>query len=224
MLCVFDVNETMLDLQALDEKFLELTGDRAARHEWFSLVIHTALTITATGEYRDFAHIAGACVDVVVENHGRQPDPDDRAAVGALLRSLPSHPDVRSGLLELRDAGHELVVLANSPLAAAQAQIENAGLSDVFSDIFSAEQAGILKPAAGAYDHVLRARAVAASNAVMVAAHDWDIAGATAAGMKTALVTRPGVSPLPGVAPPTVSVPDFVRLSEELRRSETPDL
>ncbi len=216
MLCVFDVNETMLDLQLLDEKFLEMTGDPAARQEWFSLVIHTALTITATAEYRDFAQIAGACVDVVVENHGRQPDSADRAAVGAALRSLPPHPDVRGGLLELRDAGHELVVLANSPLATAEAQIENAGLTDVFAEVFSAEQAGILKPAAGPYNHVLQSWGVAASDAVMVAAHDWDIAGATAAGMKTALITRPGVSPLPAVASPTVSVPDFVRLSEEL--------
>ncbi len=216
MLCVFDVNETMLDLAALDEKFLDLTGDPAARHEWFSLVIHTALTITATGEYRDFAQIAGACVDVVVQNHGRQADPEERVAVGAALRSLPAHPDVRDGLLGIRDAGHELVVLANSPLAAAQAQIENAGLSDVFSDIFSAEQAGILKPAAGAYVHVLQARGVGASDAVMVAAHDWDIAGAAAVGMQTVLVTRPGVSPLPAVAPPTVSVPDFTRLGEQL--------
>ena len=215
MLCVFDVNETMLDMQALDETFLELTGDPAARHEWFTLVIHTALTITATGEYRDFAQIAGACVDVVVRNHGRQPEPEDRAAVGGMLRSLPPHPDVRNGLLELRDAGHELAVLANSPLTAAQSQIESAGLSDVFSDVFSAEQAGVLKPAAGAYEHVLRARGVAAPDAVMVAAHDWDIAGAIAAGMKTALITRPGVSPLPTAAPPTVSVSNFANLAEK---------
>ena len=215
MLCVFDVNETMLDLQLLDEKFLEMTGDPAARQEWFSLVIHTALTITATAEYRDFAQIAGACVDVVVENHGRQPDSADRAAVGAALRSLPRIPTSAADYssCETQDTSSSSW---QTPLATAEAQIENAGLTDVFAEVFSAEQAGILKPAAGAYNHVLQSWGVAASDAVMVAAHDWDIAGATAAGMKTALVTRPGVSPLPAVASPTVSVPDFVRLSEEL--------
>lgn len=216
MLCVFDVNETMLDLQPLDQKFLELTDDPAAGREWFALVIHTALTITATGGYQDFAQIAGSCVDVIVEDHGRRPDPDDRAAVGALLRSLPLHPDVRGGLLELRDAGHELVVLANSPLAAAQSQIENAGMTNVFSDVFSAEQANALKPAAAAYQYVLQERGVAPAAAIMVAAHGWDIAGAAAVGMKTALITRPGVRPLPTIEPPTVSVSDFARLSDEL--------
>ena len=33
--CVFDVNETLLDLGALDPPFERAFGDAAARREWF---------------------------------------------------------------------------------------------------------------------------------------------------------------------------------------------
>ena len=33
--CVFDVNETLLDLSALDDEFERLFGDRGARAVWF---------------------------------------------------------------------------------------------------------------------------------------------------------------------------------------------
>ncbi len=35
--CVFDVNETLLDLSALDDDFERLFGDRGARAVWFRL-------------------------------------------------------------------------------------------------------------------------------------------------------------------------------------------
>ncbi len=71
MLLVFDVNETLLDLAALDEPFLELTGTPAARREWFDLLIHTALTLTAADSYQDFARLAGECITAVAQAHGR---------------------------------------------------------------------------------------------------------------------------------------------------------
>ena len=50
------------------------------------------------------------------------------------------------------------------------------------------------------------------SKLLMVAAHDWDIAGAAAAGCRTAFVTRPGVFwSLPG-EPPGLVVDDLAGL------------
>ena len=62
MLCVFDVNETLLDLTGLDPLFADLAGDRAAatavRTAWFDLMIHNALVVTAAGGYQPFGDIA----------------------------------------------------------------------------------------------------------------------------------------------------------------------
>jgi len=208
MLCVFDVNETLLDLAAMDG----LVGGPELRREWFGLAIHTVLTVTATGGYRDFAGIAGEAATEVAARHGRTVD---LAEIGAGLRSLPAHPDVEEGLAKLREAGHDVVALTNSPLATAEAQLQNSGLATLFDRIFSAEQVGKLKPAPEPYRQVLDAYSVAPAAAVMIAAHDWDIAGAQAAGLRTALLARPGGRPLPGAPEPTytsTSLPELAAL------------
>jgi 2-haloacid dehalogenase len=205
MLCVFDVNETLLDLTPMDA----LVGGPELRREWFGLAIHTVLTVTATGGYQDFAGIAGAAAVAVADRHGREVD---LKKIGEGLRSLPAHPDVEAGLAKLREAGHTVVALTNSPLATAEAQLQNAGLAPLFDRIFSAEQAGRLKPAPEPYHQVVAA--YPGEQAVMIAAHDWDIAGAQAAGLRTALLARPGVRPLPGSPEPTYTISALPELAE----------
>ncbi|SFW48784.1 haloacid dehalogenase type II [Amycolatopsis australiensis] len=209
MLCVFDVNETLLDLAAMDD----LVGGTDLRREWFGLAIHTVLTVTATGGYQDFAGIAGAAAVEVAARHGREVD---LAEIGEGLRRLPAHPDVEPGVRKLREAGHDVVALTNSPLATAEAQLQNAGLATLFDRIFSAEQVGRLKPAPEPYRQVLTACSAGPGDAVMIAAHDWDIAGAQAAGLRTALLARPGVRPLPGTPSPTYTVAALPELAELL--------
>lgn len=136
MLCVFDINETLLDLTPLDEVF----GSPETRREWFALLIHTALTVTATGGYRDFAGIAGAAATTVAASHGRRLSDDERTRIGTTMRSLPAHPDVPNGLARLRDAGFSLVALGNSPLATIEAQLQHAELRHFFDHVFSAER------------------------------------------------------------------------------------
>ena len=216
MLCVFDVNETLLDLSPLDAVFAELTGSPDARREWFDLVIHTALTVTATGGYADFAEIAGACTASIATRYGKRATDQDRKAVGTAMRSLPAHHDASSALTRLRAAGLDLVVLANSPLATVEQQLHNAGLTSQFDRIFSAEQAGALKPAAAPYRQVIEAYQIDSDAAIMVAAHDWDIAGAHAAGMRTAFLARPGKIQLPGSPPPTMSAGDLDALAGQI--------
>ncbi len=50
-ICVFDVIETMLDLQALDPHFQRVFGDTTARLDWFSQMLHSALVATITAAY-----------------------------------------------------------------------------------------------------------------------------------------------------------------------------
>ena len=51
---VFDVNETLLDLAALDSHFERIFGDPGVRVTWFSQMISSALVATVTGAYSQF--------------------------------------------------------------------------------------------------------------------------------------------------------------------------
>ena len=51
---VFDVNETLLDLSALDPAFESHFGTGDYRKEWFNEVLKLAFVSTIVGNYSDF--------------------------------------------------------------------------------------------------------------------------------------------------------------------------
>lgn len=60
-ICVFDVNETLLDLSGLDAFFVDVFGDAAVRREWFTQVIQSALTTPAGHGLRPTRAAARSC-------------------------------------------------------------------------------------------------------------------------------------------------------------------
>lgn len=191
-LIVFDVNETLLDLSALDTTFERIFGDAGARREWFGQVLMSAMTITLTGRYRDFSEVGAAALKMVAERRGLALTRADTQNVAMAMRRLPPHPDAPDALARLHAAGLRLVALTNSAPDAMREQLTNAGLRQYFSDMISVESARALKPALAVYRTAADRLGVPTSDMLMVAAHGWDLAGAMTAGCATAFVARPG--------------------------------
>jgi 2-haloacid dehalogenase len=61
----------------------------------------------------------------------------------------------------------------------------------------SVDDAGIWKPHPDAYAYAVRTMGVEPHDAMLIAAHPWDIDGASRAGLRTAYVDRKG-TPYPG--------------------------
>ena len=68
--CVFDVNETLLDLRALDPHFERVFGDAGVRRAWFLQLLQSALVATVTGTYSDFGEVGAAALEMVAEREG----------------------------------------------------------------------------------------------------------------------------------------------------------
>ena len=83
----------------------------------------------------------------------------------------------------------------------------------------SVDEAGALKPAPEVYQFACRRLGIEPGDAWMVAAHGWDIAGATRAGMRGAFVARPGQSADPFAAP-ELSGPDLIAVSRAILAAE----
>jgi 2-haloacid dehalogenase len=216
---IFDVNETMLDLGALDPLFTRWFGDPTARKEWFAQTLHFAMTLAATREFRSFGEVGLAALAELARRRGMSL-PDDAAAWlrEALLR-LPAHSDVAPALDILRDAGLVTAALSNNPLLVVQRQLHHAGLSRLFTEVMSVDEAGALKPAPEVYDFAIRRLDLAPGSIWMVAAHGWDIAGATRAGLRGAFVARPDQSPDPFV-PPEIIADDLLSLARAILAAE----
>jgi 2-haloacid dehalogenase len=202
---VFDVNETLLDLSALDPHFQRVFGDAEVRVEWFQTMLQSAFLTTITGPYKPFGEHFRAALAITALQRGLRVSPDDEAAILAAVRTLPPHPDVRPALETLRSAGFRLAALTNSTAAVEEAQLKNAGLADLFEKALSADSGKRLKPAAEAYANAARELGVGRADIRMVAAHVWDVQGAMRAGCAAAFVERPGA-----VWNPLLDRPDIV--------------
>src|SRR3954469_8946830 len=112
----FDVNETLLDLRPLDAVFEELLGDASLRGQWFAQMLQIAFVGAITGRYVDFTSAQRAALDMLAAREEVRLAPADADAIVDAMRSLPPHADVVPALRALRDAGHSLCTLTNSPL------------------------------------------------------------------------------------------------------------
>ena len=217
---VFDVNETLLDLRALDPLFAETFGDGVVRREWFSQMLQLAFVSTIIGEYRDFGTLGAAALDMLVSRRGISLERERRTALLGGLRQLPPHAEVPVSLKRLRDAGLRLVTLTNSTLAVSRAQLAYAGLDSSFEQQFSADTVRRLKPASEPYQMVAQELNVSLADLCLIAAHTWDIAGALKAGCSAAFIARSDMVLDPSAARPTMVGANLSEIVDQLLANE----
>ncbi|MCG8494964.1 MAG: haloacid dehalogenase type II [Enterobacterales bacterium] len=203
----FDVNETLLDLTAMRSSVGEALGGRDDLLPlWFSTMLHHSLVDSTTGRFHTFGEIGVASLLMVAEIEGIElTKAQAKTAIVTPLRSLPPHPDVRDGLQALKNKGYKLVSLTNSSNQGVYTQFKNADLLSYFDERLSVEDINLYKPDTRTYEWAIEKMGIAAEDAMLVAAHGWDIAGAKQAGWQAAFIARPGKVLYPlAIAPDTV--------------------
>ena len=200
----FDINETLLDMQAIKTGLASvLNGDETLVDLWFANLLHHSLVDVASGQFHDFIDIGAAALTMVA--HSKDISVDEATAKDTIkkhITRLPAHDDVVPTLKALQSAGVTLVALSNSSKAGLDAQLEFANIKPYFSHVLSVESVRTYKPHAAVYHWACQQANVKNEEAMMVAAHGWDVSGAKATGMQTVFVERSGkmVYPL-GIAP-----------------------
>lgn len=215
-LVVLDVNETLSDLGPLAEAFAAEGLPRESVEAWFAGVLRDAFALTVLGECPAFADIGRASLVVRADAAGVG-DPEGAAEriMGAFTR-LDPHPDVVPGLLALAEAGCRIVTLSNGSAEVARALLGDTAAGPVVERWLSVADAGAWKPDARAYRHALEVTGVAPDRAMLVAVHPWDIAGAAAAGLRTAWISRDGGAYPEHMPPAEVVATSLVDLAERL--------
>ena len=216
---IFDVNETLLDIESMNPLFKRVFGDERVLREWLGHLFLYSMTLTLSGLYKDFFSLGQGVFEMVGAIHRVEVQPADVEALKEGILTMPAHADVKKGLKQLKGAGFRMVTLTNSPPnKGGKTPLENAGLADFFERQFSVEAARACKPAQVLYHMVAQELEVPPSACCMVAAHVWDTIGAQSAGMAAGLLTRPGNAPLlvPGLPQPNVVAPDLPALAAKM--------
>lgn len=199
-LIVFDVNETLLDLETMAPTFERIFDDRAAMRLWFANFILYSAALTVAGQYVPFTGIGSAVMKMLADTRGIKIKDTDKKELTEKFSTMPPHPEVPSALRKLRNAGFRLFTLTDNLLEVQTRQLEHGGIVDLFERRFSADGVKHHKPSRQAYAYVERELGVEPSQLCLIACHSWDTLGAVAAGWEGTLIRRDGNDVL-GVGP-----------------------
>jgi 2-haloacid dehalogenase len=220
---VFDVNETLLDLETLQPTFPRIFDDPAAMRLWFAGLITYSEALTLAGVYVPFTDIGAAVLRMLTATRGIAITDADAAELTDRFASMPPHPEVPSALRRLRDHGFRLFTLTDNTLEISGRQLEKAGVIDLFERRFSVDETVRRhKPAPEAYHSVADALEVDAGNICLIASHVWDTIGAQAAGWQAGLILRTGNAPLDVGPQPTYIGHDLDAVADQLIASTPP--
>jgi 2-haloacid dehalogenase len=194
---VFDVNETLLNLDTLRPTFDRIFNDPAAMRLWFGGLITYSEALTLSGVYVPFTDIGAAVLKMFAATRGITVSAADGAELTDRFATMSPHPEVPGALRRLREHGFRLFTLTDNTLAISGRQLEHAGVIDLFERRFSVDETVRRhKPAQEAYHSVAAALDLDPGDICLVACHVWDTIGAQSAGWQAGLILREGNAPL----------------------------
>jgi 2-haloacid dehalogenase len=191
-LIVFDVNETLLDLQTMEPTFKRIFGGKADMRLWFANLVMYSLALTLADSYVPFTDIGSGVMKMLADTQGIRISDADRSELKEKFSTMPPYPEVPGALRKLRDAGFRLFTLTNNLVEVQARQLEQGGIAGCFERCFSVDSVKQYKPSRKTYEYVEKELGVSPSQLCMIACHTWDTLGAVASGWEAALVKRVG--------------------------------
>lgn len=212
---VFDVNETLLDMDGLIPAFSAILPVELMA-VWFSRMLHNSLVANSTGHYDSFDRQGVDALIVTAGSVGVSLSEAQAAELVAGMRFLPAHADVVACLEMLSESGYRLATLTNSSRPVLEAQLSNSGLISFFDELISVEEVEQFKPAPATYLYAAGRLRVPIDEMRLVAAHSWDVTGAARAGARTAHVSRGRSAVGPLSESPDIVGDDLVSVAEAI--------
>ncbi len=187
---LFDMNETLLDIKNLKDKFMLYIDDDSISEYWFSKVLHSSSVLSIMGEYVPFSQIAQFALEsIFLEKKVTLTENIKQDVLGAFM-SMKPYNDVLLAIEVLNQNNIKSFVVSNSSLEMTKSQLENAKIIDRLNGFYSVQSVEKYKPCKEIYNYVLEKEKLNANETFMVASHDWDLFGAKKAGLNTAYIIR----------------------------------
>jgi 2-haloacid dehalogenase len=215
-LVVFDVNETLLDLDTMGPTFERIFDDKSAMRLWFANLILYSAALTVAGHYVPFTDIGSAVMKMLADSRGIKIGDADKKELTDKFSTMPPHPEVPAALRKLRGTGFRLFTLTDNLLEIQSRQLEHGGILDLFERRFSADGVKRHKPSPEAYAYVEKELRARPSQLCLVACHTWDTLGAVAAGWEAALIKRSGNDVLAVGPQPQLIADDLDGVADQL--------
>lgn len=156
--------------------------------------------MTLAGEFEPFQELALSALRTTLTSHGL--DPACAGEIVDALGEVPAYRDAGAALGRIAATRLPVVVLTNGGASQTRALLERSGLNEHVTGFFTTEEVGAYKPDPRSYEYVCEALGIEPADAVLVAAHAWDVVGAQSAGYEAIWIDRTERSwPLPSGEP-----------------------
>jgi 2-haloacid dehalogenase len=193
-LYVFDAYGTLFDVHSAVARHAGDIGPDAARLSdmWRTKQLEYTWVRSLSGRYRDFEALTQDALDYAAARCGGL-SPALRANLLAAYAELDAYPDATRTLDALRAAGAKTAILSNGTPAMLARAVASAGLADRLDAVLSVDPLRMYKTAPAAYALVEAHFGVAPAEVCFLSSNRWDIAGASAFGLRCVWVNRLGL-------------------------------
>jgi 2-haloacid dehalogenase len=200
----FDVVETLFSLDPMRQRLCGLGLSGETLELFFAKLLRNGFALDASGTFAPFGEVARATLEgmLAAKNIAIDDSRIDHALAG--FAELPAHPDVAPAFQHLRENGIPIFALTNGSAKNTRQLLEQADLSEQIERIISIDEIRHWKPRREVYLHAANVVGISPRELALVAAHAWDIHGASQAGLVTGWVSRLEKRFDPSMDPPNV--------------------
>ena len=186
----FDVVETLFSLAPVRRRLSDLGLPDGALEVFFARLLRNAFALDASGTFMPFGKVARATLEgmLAAEDLAVDDGKIDQALGG--FAELPAHPDVAPAFQLLQQDGVRIMALTNGSADNTLQLLKRAGLAAFVERVISIDEIGRWKPRREVYLHAAEVAGVPPDDLALVAAHAWDVHGASRAGLVTGWVSR----------------------------------
>ena len=213
---LFDIMQTVFDLEPLKERLLSAGLPTGFLHPWLMRTLRDGFVLAVTDKFVPFREVAKAALIAMSAEQRLHATEAHVEEVLAGFPQLPAHADVAPAFETLNAAGVPIAAFSNSSEDTMRAQLAKAGLATLVHEVISVDEARAWKPRREAYDFAVRRMGAAAGETALVAGHSWDCHGAKHAGLMTGWVRRLEASPDPLMHTPDVTGTNLIEVVDKL--------
>ncbi len=210
---VFDVLETLLDLDPLAARLEDLGQPAALLGRWFMRFQRDAMALTIAGDAAPFEPVARQALRTETRHMLSDADIDH---VLAGFATLPTFGDAAPALKALLQAGITVGCLTVGSPENTRRFLDGAGLTEYVDRVITAQAAGVWKPHPEIYRFAAKQMHTPIERMALVAVHAWDCHGAKRAGALAGWCSRLELKHGDVFVPADVTGKSLVEVAEKL--------
>ncbi|MGQ0464136.1 MAG: HAD-IA family hydrolase [Sporichthyaceae bacterium] len=183
----FDVVETLINLEPMGERFVEVGLPPEAVWAWFPRTLLYGVGLSVVGDYVPFPAAAAESLRTLTRYEISDAGVE---YVLAGMGELVAHPDVEPAMRRLDEAGVRMICLTNGTAAMTQSFLDRCGLAGYVERVVPTAELNTWKPPAKVYLHGAAALGLPPGEVALVAVHAWDCHAAKRAGLMAGWAAR----------------------------------